>query len=251
MHDYAQTFPQLLNQLLPLYSREDLRRVATAYQGSIRLFSGAFRASGKTFIAHVVGTASIVARHGGNADLVITALLHAAYTHGDHGWRWSGDPRNRRSLIELTGEGVEALIHAYAALRWNRESIRKLAESDPLPTGTARDVLFVRLCNELEEHLDLGLVYCGEAKQGESVPRYEAILTLCRRIGNEALADELATAFERNLSAEVPAELCNPTAQPATAFLPSASYQPLWKVRVVRLIRKLRKALHRQAGPRG
>ena len=61
MINFAQTNIQLLNQLhREGYSADDLHLVRVAYRFAMDLFSGQFRASGKTFIAHLVGTASVL-----------------------------------------------------------------------------------------------------------------------------------------------------------------------------------------------
>ena len=62
MHSCAQTNIQLFNQLRrDAYSDGDLNLVRHAYESAMVLFSGRFQPSGKSFIAHVVGTASILA----------------------------------------------------------------------------------------------------------------------------------------------------------------------------------------------
>ncbi|NJL09589.1 MAG: hypothetical protein HC908_03480 [Calothrix sp. SM1_7_51] len=62
MHCFAQTNIQLFNQLhREGYSSTDLSLIANAYSLAMELFTGTFRPSKKTFIAHLVGTASILA----------------------------------------------------------------------------------------------------------------------------------------------------------------------------------------------
>ena len=76
---YAQTNIQLLNQLHRAnYTADDLHLVRTAYELAMRLFCGQFRASGKTFIAHLVGTASVLGSLRVGAALIAVGLLHAA-----------------------------------------------------------------------------------------------------------------------------------------------------------------------------
>jgi len=61
MHTYAQTNVQLFNQLRrDGYSNNELSCIRNAYEHAKRLFTGLFLASGRTQIAHVVGTASIL-----------------------------------------------------------------------------------------------------------------------------------------------------------------------------------------------
>src|SRR5208282_2979363 len=80
MHTYAQTNIQLINQLRgESYATSDLRVVVDSYELAALLLTGRFRASGKTFIAHLVGTASILGSLHAPAPLVAAGLLHAVY----------------------------------------------------------------------------------------------------------------------------------------------------------------------------
>src|SRR5262249_52556405 len=67
---------------------EELLGARRAYDLAARLFAGQYRATGKPFVAHLVGVASIVARLGERQAVVVAALLHAAYDQGAFpGWR--------------------------------------------------------------------------------------------------------------------------------------------------------------------
>src|SRR6059058_2198532 len=83
---YAQTNIELYGQLFQADSPDaDLRGVQAAYELAMRLFAGHFRPNHKPFLAHLVGTASILAAHGGDSRLVAAGLLHSAYSHGEFG----------------------------------------------------------------------------------------------------------------------------------------------------------------------
>ncbi len=61
MRSYDQTNIQLFNQLRHAgYSQMELKLVRDAYELAMDLFTGRFQPSGKSFMAHVVGTASIL-----------------------------------------------------------------------------------------------------------------------------------------------------------------------------------------------
>ena len=80
MHPYAQTNVQLFNQLRSQgYSQNDRERVREAYEFAMRLFTGLFLPSGKTFIDHLVGTASILTSLRMPVEVVVAGLIHAAY----------------------------------------------------------------------------------------------------------------------------------------------------------------------------
>jgi (p)ppGpp synthase/HD superfamily hydrolase len=64
----AQTNLQLDRQLDRVgWPVDDRVRVAAAYDLAARLFTGQYRPNGKTFVAHVCGTASIAQLAGGTS----------------------------------------------------------------------------------------------------------------------------------------------------------------------------------------
>ena len=80
MAEVAQTNLQLYNQLIAAgWSDANLDRTQAAYALAADLFAGQIRSSGKTFLEHLVGTASAVAAVGGRPALVHAALLHATF----------------------------------------------------------------------------------------------------------------------------------------------------------------------------
>ena len=70
----AQTNLQLQRQLeLAGWSLHDRERVGNTYTLAAQLFSGRYRTSGKTFLAHLCGTASITEAVGGTVDETLAA----------------------------------------------------------------------------------------------------------------------------------------------------------------------------------
>jgi len=83
---YAQTNLQLYSQLMQAgHSANELGTVRKAYDLAVQLFAGAFRANGKPFIAHLVGTASILAKAETGIDVTTAGLLHSVFSHGEFG----------------------------------------------------------------------------------------------------------------------------------------------------------------------
>jgi hypothetical protein len=83
---YAQTNIQLFKQLHgDGYSATELALICDAYRLAIRLYSGYFLSSGRTEIAHVVGTASILGVLKVPAPVVAAGLIHNVYDNGDFG----------------------------------------------------------------------------------------------------------------------------------------------------------------------
>ena len=210
---YAQTNLQLYLQLRRSgYSDEDLTRTHRAYEFSLTLFTSMFRASGKPLLAHLVGTASILASLKEPGPVVTAGLLHAAYALGDFGTGRVGITSAKRERVRLAvGTDIEELVARYTRFTWNRRSIPQLLSEATTLQGIDRDVLVIRLANELEDHLDLGVLYCHNA-----VSRREYILSplnqsvdLARLLGIPRLAEALETAFSEVLSAELPVSLRN------------------------------------------
>ncbi|MEJ2615278.1 MAG: hypothetical protein P8Z35_09975, partial [Ignavibacteriaceae bacterium] len=76
MHSYAQTAVCLYNQLREdNYSNREIELVEKTYKLSRLLFSGRFQPSGKDFLSHCVGTASILASVHLPAELVAAGLI--------------------------------------------------------------------------------------------------------------------------------------------------------------------------------
>ena len=101
---YAQTNLQLYAQMLrAAYPETDVDRVRAAYEFALPLFAGAYRGSGKPFIAHLVGTASILVSIRARMPVVVAGLLHAVYASGEFGNGWRGDRDSRRRVGIVCG----------------------------------------------------------------------------------------------------------------------------------------------------
>lgn len=238
---FAQTNLQLYAELRAAeYSAADIDCIRTAYELAMVLFTGRYRGSGKPFLAHLVGTASILASMRARAPIVAAGLLHAAYVQGDFGNGWSGaSPEKRERLRVAVGAEAEDLIDGYTSLRWHALTIPEIHHGleDLDPRGRA--VLLVRLANELEDHLDLGALYFADA--GRRRDHVGASLSLCvdmaKRLGFPQLADALAAAFTETLSADVPMALRR--GDSGSFVVAPASYRLRWPVRLRHLLARL------------
>ncbi|MBK6740426.1 MAG: hypothetical protein IPG64_22590 [Haliea sp.] len=84
MFEFAQTNLQLLRQMDEQeYYQQDRERVASAYRQLMPMFSGLYRENEKSFLAHLVGTASILVSGRLQVERVLAGLLHAVYMAGD------------------------------------------------------------------------------------------------------------------------------------------------------------------------
>ena len=201
MHRFPQTNLQLYAQLVDLgYSEADLATVARSYELSMALFPGTYRASGKPFLAHLIGTAGIIATLRARAPVVATGLLHAAYTHGEFGNGWLGVSNAKRARVRAAvGPEIEELVARYTALRWAPATIPAIRARLDAMTGLERDVLLVRLANELEDHLDLGILYPGDVPRRLRFMREDlpAAVEMAERLGYPELAESLTAAFDQ------------------------------------------------------
>jgi uncharacterized protein DUF6817 len=155
----AQTNVQLYGELADLqWPETEVARARDAYALAFELLSGKYRRSHRTFISHLVGTASIVAEVDGRHEMVLAALLHAAYSAGDWG-RPSGrvaDARMRAEVRDAVGADAEELIWYYSTIPQAIESLGTWVQAiaDGSSPALARDLVILRLANQVEELQD-------------------------------------------------------------------------------------------------
>jgi len=179
---YAQTNVQLYDQMLSDgYSNSDVATIQHAYDSMQPLFSASFRGSGRPFLTHLVGTASILAEAKQPITIIVAGLCHAAYEFGDFGpGLRHRSMKNRQKLQRWIGTEAEALVWDYAHLDWSLGAINSY------PSEAAdSDILCIRLANELEDALIDNWSYSGLAKQKRSHETAIASAQLAARLGVE------------------------------------------------------------------
>lgn len=208
---YAQTNLQLYNQMRAAgYCEAGIRLVRDAYDLATRLFTAKFRGSGKPLLSHLVGTASVLCTLAVPDRLLAAAGLHAAYIFGDFGDGRPGMTPARRAFVRRgIGSEVEDLVARYHRLDWRPETIGAFYERVDELSAPERDVLLIRLANELEDHLDLGILYCrNAAHRREEIERsLHLCIALAEAIGQTLLASELTRVFEEARSSAIPESL--------------------------------------------
>lgn len=234
-HGFARTNLQLWNQLAAEGRAEaDLAAIRAAYELGMRLFAGQFRPSGKTFLAHLVGTASVLAAAGAGPAVVASGLLHSAYTHGEFGDGRRGLAAAKREQVRrAVGEEVEALVARYTTLAWSEEALQavrgrlaELAEAD-------RQVLLVRLADTLEDHLDGGMRYC---RKSASVG--PAAVEAAEALGCPGLARALAEALPGPIPAPPATEILRTEHRGSFTIAP-ASHRPRLALRLRALVKQV------------
>lgn len=204
IHSYAQTNLQLYNQMLKAgYSEEELIGINNAYKLAIELFTAVYRPNGKPFISHLVGTASILAAQQAPATVVSAGLLHATYTHGLFPDPGNGITHAKRQRVRLSvSSEVEELVAKYTLLPWEIGKIRDLRDRVTSLDTQERQVVLMRLANEVEDHLDLGILYGSKDKSAKL--DFKVLVELAKEIGSVALANELAQVLSESASAKIP-----------------------------------------------
>lgn len=176
-------------------SRDQCRMLAEAYVFALRQVFSLARGSGKPFIAHLVGTASLVMESGCPDDWVIGALLHALYQRRVP-FEGGLAPEERRGVLAARfGARVDDLVHRYTAF----ESEDLSACVGDGAAGDA-DVLTLRLADELEDvcgHAlalhgnpgadDVGLRGAYPWRRDAKTAETPALLELTGRLGLEGL----------------------------------------------------------------
>jgi (p)ppGpp synthase/HD superfamily hydrolase len=189
------------------YPEAGIECVHAAYDLAARLFASGFRGSGKPFLAHGLGTAGILGGLRVPAPVIAAGLLHAAYTLGEFGDGQPGNSDARRQQVRrAVGAEAEELVTRYTALAWNDRTVLRLRGMLSELSADDRAVILMRLANELEDHLDLGIGYCRDAEQRRQQIRgwLHVCVDLAEELRQPELARALRRAFEAALSATVP-----------------------------------------------
>src|SRR5262245_5491245 len=232
MHSYAQTNVQLFNQLRSEgYSKEDRERVREAYEFAMHLFSALFLPSGKTFIDHLVGTASVLASLHVRVELVIAGLIHAAYLHGNFGGIRRGISKStRKEIRKAVGDTVEEYVARYERMPWDPRIVPTLRDSIDKLSPFDRDVLLMRLANDFEHNLDLGSLY-RENWRAYIQRVGPDLVAMADKLGFPSLSAEMASVFTNVALTPTPMEPRIRTFEPDAYLIAPKSYrQRLWVV---------------------
>lgn len=236
MRRYAQTNLELYAQLRSEgYDEAAQESAARAYLLAAQLFAGLHRASGKVFVAHTVGTASALVEAHARLPVVVAGLIHAAYTHGEFGDGWRGATAAKRAHVRtVVGEEAEDLVERYSRFRWRADGLPDLKAALRGLDQIDRDVVVMRLANELDDHLDLGILYHEDAERRRKLLEPLALcVDLARDLGNHRLADALSETFAECRAAPVSAAMRLPGAR-GSFLLSPASHRPTIRIRLAR-----------------
>jgi len=209
MHSYAQTNIQLFNQLRrDGYSDADMRLVRDAYELAMVHYTSSFLPSGRPFVAHVVGTASILGSLRLPAPILAAALLHNVYETGDFGNVRTGPSKARRRKIrDALGSEVETYIAKFPTLYWKPQTIR-IARYDPDKLDSIdRNVLSILFADHLEHLLDRDVLYYNATAARFYIGYSKIAAEIAEKLGLAKLAGEMREAIRETEFAELPVDL--------------------------------------------
>lgn len=182
----AQTIVQLYEQLAERPDDEHLR-VRDGYALAAQLFAGRYRASGRTFVSHLVGTASALVDDAAPIDVVLAGLLHAAYPQGVFPGRHS---RRRAQVRSAIGAAAEEWVHGYAHFDW--------AGADFAPGAVDPELVRIRVANEIDECAGGALRYCSARRRRAVDGAAPGLIEAARAHGFAGMARRLEAALASN-----------------------------------------------------
>lgn len=252
MHSYAQTIIQLYNELQSEgYSNSDLIIIRNTYDLAKSIFTGHFQPSGKIFISHGVGTASILASRKLPIHLIAAGLIHNVYLKGDFGDGIRGISKSRRNYLKhIIGKEVEEYVAGFATMRWNLEVISTISDKIDELSLIDRDIILLHLADHLEHLLDLDVLYFNETGSQQYINTTHFGVELAKKLGFIDLAIELERIGKEVKMGKIPAELITQHKESFTIApksyrkrLSVLLFQEFNHLRSIIKIRKMRKLL--------
>lgn len=248
----AQTNLQLYLQMESHgYAPEDVAAVASAYHGAIPYFSAKYRANGKPFITHLVGTASLLVSRRAPLQEVLAALLHAAFQSGDLGVDPGrrGSAARRTVIRQLVGADAEVLVYQYDVTDWKGLLASGALSSHDLSDPVVRGATYVFLANTLEDFLDGGMCGLAGTRKVEAFNSgfQEAVLTLADDLSWPELGLMLRAEFDRFNDSSLPRLLSEESGYSSLVLPPSAKQAlgPRVRAAVARVNRRWRRTIDR------
>ena len=177
------------------YAAQDIHALANALQLAMRLTNGGYRACGRPFINHLVGTASVLVHYGCELRTVLTGLLHAAYTHSiPHD---APDPARvvHQIMAALGGSDtpLQRSVRAYT-LRQQRYGAMRQSGSNTasMPLADA-ELLLLEAANAIDMHLSLETAATGQRDTTDPA-LLEQTVSVCQTLGIPGMGQSLLNA---------------------------------------------------------
>jgi (p)ppGpp synthase/HD superfamily hydrolase len=207
----AQTNLQLFQQMRANgYSEAELAMVSDAYQLAIKLFASQFRACGRPFVTHLIGTSAVLVWLKAPVHVVVAGLLHSVYQSGDFANSLEGMTAAKRGLVRaVVGKQAEELVTAYTIGSRSLAGIEQSYARFAMMSADEREVLLMQLANELDDYRDLAANYAANSSERIGVIQRsgEQQAEMAERLGHPELARALRETYTRSIEAVIPAPL--------------------------------------------
>jgi len=209
MDDYAQTYPQFMDQAIALGLGEaDLKRLQTAYDLTERLCDGVYQAQSVPLSCHLVRSASILLALHQPVEVVAAGLIHGAYRLSIfRNSRRRRTNRHHRAMVRRElGEAIEQQLWVYQQLPWyTLEAVQHHQQQLDTYAPQVRAAVLIRLADYLDDYLDRAMAYAGQTCDDPKAKAFcEACQNLARQLGMMSLAQQIGNAFEANVTANLP-----------------------------------------------
>lgn len=189
--NWAQTIGALHDQARRAeWPEADLKTLMNAYDLVEPMFAGWRRASGRPFLCHLTGVASLTLKHGGTRDEVLAALTHAALQAGAYGaFGASAHANVQPVLVRSLPPGCVRLIEAYAMFDW--KAFIGAAEHDlaSAVSSASPAMLKLRIANETDDALDWP--FLTEHRRREGARECAVSVEAANTLGWQSLAQEV------------------------------------------------------------
>jgi hypothetical protein len=193
----AQTNLQLYCQIRQAgASRAEILQIQKDYETACLLFGAICRSTGRPFLCHAVGTASVSLIEGAGFLDVRAALLHAAYKHGLFpDGKKNNTPKHRAWLSERTGGELAALLGEFSRFSFSLDDVRAYLGKRSLPDDLTLRLIRLKMANDVDDSHAFGAVLGHKSRYQD--PTW---LTLRRELSEKLGFDFCAKAFALAIS---------------------------------------------------
>lgn len=212
VRQYALTYPQLIAQAINAgLTVSEIQQLCQCHRLALRFSDGVYRAQDVPLLNHLVRTSSILLAADLSLPVVLAGLLHAVYTvhRFDNASRSSPGRTSRKVILDIGGKETQALLQEYGLVRWYTIPVLRahLDQLEYYPENT-RQVLKIRLANELEDRLDDATLFIKPMRPLNREPEYvAACVSLAEHLKLHNVAAELSQSLQINHSVKARQEV--------------------------------------------
>ena len=138
------------------------------------------------------------------------ALIHSVYRNGDFRDGRKRICEGRRKVVRnAVGKEVEAYVYRFEGCRWNSKTIPVIRDTLHTANATERNVVLMRLANELEHHLDHEILYYYDLEgHRRFIDRHgHMMIDMAKALGFPMLIAELSRVFREAILIDIPADI--------------------------------------------